>query len=110
MCQEHSIAETPVRVAHTPGPWQATDEITRFDHSSVIRCARGMVVAEAKDFNRYDRDAERVANMHLIAAAPSLLAALEDLTRRVEAMAEDGLLCYNELAAARTAIAKARGL
>jgi hypothetical protein len=62
---------------HTPGPWQVTGEMDRFHQGEVIRPLDadgrpGSPVAVVCDFNRYDRDAEREANAHLIAATPDL--------------------------------------
>jgi hypothetical protein len=58
--------------------------------------------------NKYLRDVEEVSN--LIAAAPDLLEALEDLTCRIEdeCKVEGNLSC--EIDTARAALAKAKGL
>jgi hypothetical protein len=68
---------------HTPGPWRVTDEINRFSGGEVIRPNRGdgadSPVAFVCDFNRYDRDEEREANAHLIAASPLLYGTAKEL-------------------------------
>jgi hypothetical protein len=85
---------------HTPGPW----------HVEVYNEGRNMDIQDAQGRGVLTKE-----NARLIAAAPDLLAALEDM---VEALAldrlEDGgqFICeaYGEhFTAARAAIAKARG-
>lgn len=57
----------------------------------------------------YDRDSV-VANAHLIAAAPDLYAALENLVTKLVIDDEEGLIEYAEpIIAARLALAKAQG-
>ena len=53
---------------HTPGPWKVKD--------GVIYCADGIPPFDATH-TRIDGKGEWEANVHLIAAAPDLLAALE---------------------------------
>lgn len=72
-------------MSHTPGPWYPfIDDNTRFpgiDHNegSVI-----MYGEAGEDCGIRGKDVEeRTANAHLIAAAPDLLAALEDLMESV---------------------------
>ena len=56
---------------HTPGPWRA--DIGRHGEAHHV-CVRGEVVASVKEGTL-----EALADAHLIAAAPDLLAALENL-------------------------------
>jgi hypothetical protein len=59
---------------HTPGPWMITD-IDRVYNGEIIKSGSNWI-AVVSDFNRFDRDDERMANAALIAAAPELLEAL----------------------------------
>ena len=77
---------------HTPGPWKASGVGT------VSHATRGFWIARLwVGF----RTKEREANARLIAAAPDMLAALEDLT-----VAAPNDPCWQR---ARAAIAKAKG-
>lgn len=82
---------------HTPGPWHPyLDSFYVFDsdnHRVADTCANGK------------SDAECMANAHLIAAAPDLLAALEGLVKQFAHPTLESTL----LADARAAIAKAHG-
>lgn len=80
---------------HTPGPW------AKF--GSVIRSLAG---SDRKVADVRIIDAEGQANAKLIAAAPDLLEALEDLLSRCESLSVDGV--GPQKVAARQAIAKAR--
>ena len=100
---------------HTPGPWKAfvsygvicvhlaSDDTP---HLTEIVPWTGFDSCDVKSFS------ERVANAHLIAAAPDLLAACEDVLRELSMMpdASRDFLCpewrEEDL---RDAIAKARG-
>jgi hypothetical protein len=53
--------------------------------------------------------AELMANGFLLATAPELLAALEDLTDRVDLVLYAGYVGHERIARARAAIAKAKG-
>lgn len=83
---------------HTPGPWYA-------DERGRIRCAGGGEIADIRGWGwmQYKPNGEEMqdANMRLIAAAPELLDALQDLM-----FFDNG---KPEFEAARTAIAKATG-
>ena len=93
---------------HTPGPWKYSDA---YHESQVdIREAGGKRIAVAVcDFPRTPATME--ANAHLIAAAPELLAALEEVVE----LLRDGYLLFDDDAAEfsidhwRKAIGKARG-
>lgn len=97
---------------YTPGPWIEDDELgwviptdTRTQYGGAIAHAYG------------DNEEQQAANARLIAAAPELLEALEDLDRILDGpladsitgdvMAEAG--AYTALTNARAAIAKAKG-
>lgn len=88
---------------HTPGPWQI-----------MVRDSVGdNIFTESKPYRRiantYGDADEFQANARLIAAAPELLAALEELTDRVDTVLHAGYVGLNRITAARAAIAKARG-
>jgi hypothetical protein len=55
---------------HTPGPWHV-----HMGH--LIKCEVGLVIADVERNPSHIIKAARVANAHLIAAAPKMLAALE---------------------------------
>jgi len=70
--------------AFTPGPWSVHDDVF---YRPVIKAPNGFVVATAKvDFGGCERSSEkdaaldtRKANAHLIAAAPRMYSALDEL-------------------------------
>lgn len=83
------------KTKHTPGPWGASGTVVRADNG------QGAVIAElgkVRDVN--------LANAALIAAAPELLRALEDLLAVHETKRN---LAHDVWEAARAAIAKAEG-
>lgn len=86
---------------HTPGPWTRNRAINTVDMGrySVI-CPFGA------DSKKHVSEIE--ANMRIIAAAPDLLAALEAIIKMIGPYAGQGRMDA-EIAAARAAIAKARG-
>jgi len=93
------------RAAHTPGPWYLNP--------------RGWVVQSTGDIvTRLECSYNKEADARLIAAAPELLAALENQVNCWEAMLEHALRledsgmaysCRNAIHHARAAIAKAKG-
>lgn len=89
---------------HTPGPWEVIDH--GYDHKNIrlvgVSSSHGWIcdIAEADDVPAF-----RLADAHLIAAAPELLQCLETLLK----MVEDGDYTTIELNSARAAIAKATG-
>jgi hypothetical protein len=99
-------------VSHTPGPWLVNFEQNKFDsRHSKVQVVDGssaslnngglpLVLANVNAMPFNDED-EPLANAHLIASAPDLLAALE---RLAHPMADDEDLDY-----AREVIAKAKG-
>jgi len=86
---------------HTPGPWTRNRAINTVDMGrySVI-CPFG---ADSKK-----HVSEIDANMRIISAAPDLLAALEAIIKMIGPYAGQGRMDA-EIAAARSAIAKAKG-
>lgn len=98
---------------HTPGPWLVNFEQNKFDsRHSKVQVVDGssaslnngglpLVLANVNAMP-FNDESEPLANAHLIAAAPDLLAALE---RLAHPMADDDDLDY-----AREVIAKAKGL
>lgn len=94
---------TETRTRHTPGPWATSRDAVPADHVQVT------VYAES-DGERVATAFRTEANAHLIAAAPALLAALEDalesLRRLPDAPDAYRITCINQ---AEDAIASARG-
>lgn len=84
---------------HTPGPWEAIGNLVRSPAAKEL--GSGVMLAECADrwFQKVNSD-EAKANARLIAAAPELLEALNDL---LEQSGIDGLWADK----ARAAIAKA---
>jgi len=98
---------------HTPGPWSihwgsSGNRCLEIHHEKTI-------VAHATDYSI--DGAERSANARLIAAAPELLAALEDSERIISFALNNGMImgrqhkhdAESHLDGIRAAIAKARG-
>ena len=88
---------------HTPGPWSITESAT---HITVRNRDGDAVFHDDKRLDGVRGDA------YLIAAAPELLEALEDLVCLAEAAmreSESDWMVDEELRDARDAIAKARG-
>lgn len=112
-------------VSHTPGPWSAIDDGSRSDGLWVSGPSRGEPVICDLVGRLYDHEAqcgqltgEDVANAHLIAAAPDLLAALKRTVDTIKAWHclhgdEIGWDIYlqhaPEMQAINAAIAKAKG-
>jgi hypothetical protein len=95
---------------HTPGPWKSVHD----PHYPGMMVVEGpempitiITSAIGVDFKSYVR---RVANAHLIAAAPDLLAALEACESAMQSCMAD-FNQYDQAAydAARAAIARAKG-
>ncbi len=95
---------------HTPGPWIVRDDddydhvfTAKKPHRRICNVYGGIKGSNAADM-------EGLANATLIASAPELLAALENLhvLTRTLPYPEDGAV-HQAHAAARAAIAKARG-
>ena len=90
--------------AHTPGPWAILPNTPHFVRA--MHPADGMQPVATV----YHFDGELAANARLIAAAPELLEALEAVLPDLEHyVATHGPGPDKRLAAARAAIAKARG-
>ena len=89
---------------HSPGPWAQAPlsavEILGPDETMIATSRYGM--------NGISRE-QAVANARLIAAAPELLAALQELNRAVRQFTNADESDWPELVAARAAIAKATG-
>ena len=102
-----TIAEIPVPTspAHTPGPWDVEPKGSRH----FVDGADGLTVAYLDRAGVRERS-EIEANARLIAAAPELLEALEAVLPDLEHyVATHGPGPDKRLAAARAAIAKAKG-
>lgn len=83
---------------HTPGPWITGHNV--YGHSRLaVMNPRNVIIAEVTDWPNEDTTE---ANALLIAAAPELLEALEDIVARNE------IQHWFNLDKARAAIAKAR--
>ncbi len=92
---------------HTPGPWKVAGDdingqaIVRGEHVEIATCWHHCLGS---------LEIQMRANARLIAAAPELLEALEALMVTIDAQINAGLRWDpEEVAAARSAIAKARG-
>lgn len=101
---------------HTPGPWRA--DIGRFaELNHVFQAGTGHVVAVVKDGG--GDGLMELANTHLIAAAPEMLAALQMIDRAISGLmggntvdAYEGVrikLSVPNVEAIRAALAKALG-
>lgn len=87
---------------HTPGPWTLNGFYIEFDAATRIATASNWRMSGV------DAHAEAKANARLIAAAPDLLEVLEQFVAWVDAPSESAF-SDSQLAAARAAIAKAKG-
>lgn len=100
---------------HTPGPWRAEAHPNgwHIKHGSRWNAALERDVGVDVDFR--SRGVEGDANAHLIAAAPDLLIALEEVTKMYVKLGNSGDCGFwtpesqDEIIAARAAVAKARG-
>ena len=112
-----------MKIKHTPGPW-TLDTISGWRDGSdrdlngdiYIRgegdgLPFGQVFADTEEREALDPEIipERIANARLIAAAPELLAALEEMTELIQ-WSESGGEEERAYDAARAAIAKAEGM
>lgn len=96
---------------HTPGPWYA-DPSKRVKGFAVTHDGEPnpLAIALRKPKNSYSKgipDTKALANARLIAAAPELLEALEELLQLIEIERPDWQ--HTEQHRARAALAKARG-
>ena len=87
---------------HTPGPWSV---VANGGHSYTIRGSRNEAICDTSIWLHSDPHSESRANAHLIAAAPDLLEALEDLLTICDGDPDEP----DEIGWARAAIAKAKG-
>jgi len=107
---------------HTPGPWDALRDGVEIQssegHHEILACVNGQPITVATVINdmRFEYDDpvseyhlgqdEALANLTLLAAAPSMKYALQDLLRRFDRGENSNLPCIIE---ARSAIARATG-
>lgn len=90
-----------MKTAHTPGPWTASKLYK--DNSAVIKGEGGEPVL-------FIRTAKSEDDLHLIAAAPELLAALVEVVDRFDSLRESLGHRQSDLSVkSRAAIAKATG-
>lgn len=94
---------------HTPGPWKAGKELSSRSSEWLIAMdcgdrGRGIAIAET-----VPATGRELANARLIAAAPELLEALQNLMTRVQYDKDAKHWFTDEQKAARAAIAKALG-
>lgn len=101
---------------HTPGPWFSPDGKTiKQDYRDIgvtefSGCIIAVVTGGPKSGSYFIESTEEVeANSSLIAAAPDLLEALQNMADSYEKYKIDAFL-EGELESARAAIAKAKGL
>lgn len=99
---------------HTPGPW-AVQRYANYIGFGVYAHGRGCIAERWYDKQQDEPyGPEILANARLIAAAPDLLLALEDLVNEIRAYSspecdDEGAIGAEELKAADAAIAKAKG-
>lgn len=71
--------------AHTPGPWNITDDEDNDDETIVIAATDGLTtyygIADVRNWNK-ERAGEHKANANLIAAAPEMLQTLRFVLER----------------------------
>lgn len=99
---------------HTSGPWRVEGD--GYDTATYVMAndvmvkggKEGRIIAVCHSYNRQDR-ISRLANAHLIAAAPELLEALKSIMPHGLAMDDDAMDHMPGVKAARLAIAKAEG-
>ena len=106
--------DTRPRVKHTPGPWKATEEKIEWQITG-----DGLHVAEIRKAMYYKPyQKQKRANVHLIAAAPDMLQALECAAELIKVARNhfpksirngDKFQLENTCAAIGKAIAQARG-
>lgn len=111
---EEVLSETK----HTPGPWNIRIDLPDMDGDEIPQIVRidpkigGMDYGIAQmHFHGGGFGPQERADAHLIAAAPDLLAALEELVKEAKRLEwADNYWCISdEVDAARAAIAKAKG-
>ena len=88
----------------TTGPWRVLQKV---GHIMVVDAHRNQVMADCR-LHGGNYDPSVIANLHLIAAAPDMLVALQTLVSWVDPNEKAGE-GHPELHQARSAIAKARG-
>lgn len=100
-------AQTAGETAHTPGPWTAEPDTNGQNRRRYILSPRADIIGTVTTINGFEK--ECAANARLIAAAPDLLAALDDLLLWAD-IPDDGsrvaVILRNN---GRAAIAKATG-
>lgn len=102
---------------HTPGPWKFYHEVFRAQISSrkiiEIQDSNGIPIVKWSGFDGIDRPKkETIANARLIAAAPELLDALDEMIDAFPVEEKEGLRNVIQriaLGKAKAAIAKAEG-
>lgn len=96
---------------HTPGPWTIDSRAT----TAIQAGDKHIAMVNFSFLGRPERDVygeEHDANARLIAAAPDMLAALENLVAKYNAMQDGNIsaqLTNGDFFAARAVIAKAKG-
>ena len=91
---------------HTPGPWEAVGNLVRSPMVQPQGLSKGVQIAECRDAYFLSHTEESKANARLIAAAPELLEALQEMVSLVEMVIPfDG----PQQRKARAAITKATG-
>lgn len=101
------VAGIPLREGFTPGPWQAFRD--RHNESYVIDTALGRASTNVTVIADDIRGEQRHANARLIAAAPELYEALDDLADAVGNFNRRVPATNESLARALAVLAKVRG-
>lgn len=93
-------------VSHTAGSWELIEKDGKaVPHVYPDRGNFLLKICEVKG----NSDEEAMANARLIAAAPDLLAACEDVLPLIQDLANGGIACNVQLVKIKAAIAKAKG-
>lgn len=96
---------------HTPGPWTTEAVKTQVGHAHKILPIRACLYVDGRDFRETDeKTLTAAANARLIAAAPDLLAALQQALEDYKSMTSEDFRHGKDKAARammRAAIAKA---
>jgi len=105
-CSEIKIMQDAMKKSEsTPGPWEINNNIGRKGELGIVAEAAPCIVAVMGNAGAWPAEAK--ANAALIAAAPDLLAALQDVVEFMPNLADEYPMFGAIIADCKTAIAKA---